>query len=154
MTFQKYIIRLRTNRVYAFNHIGNADETPIYFDMPRAATVNEKGSREVKVLSTGYEKLRVTVMLCVTADGGKLPPYIILKRTLVPKNEKFPTDVIVRAQSKGWMTTDLMEDWTKVVWEHVQEVSIHQKVCWFLMHLKDTRQTRLSRKFADATPTW
>ena len=30
--------------------------------------------------------------------------------------EKFPTDVIVRAQPKGWMTTDLKEDWTKVVW--------------------------------------
>ncbi len=44
--------------MYAFNYIENADETPIYFDMPRGATVNEKGSREVKVLLTSYEKLK------------------------------------------------------------------------------------------------
>ncbi len=46
---------------------------------PEQVTVNEKGSREVKVLSTGYKKLRVTVMLGMAADRGKLPQYIILK---------------------------------------------------------------------------
>lgn len=35
-------------------------------------------------------------MLAVLADGSKLPPYLILKRKLVPKNETFPKDVVVR----------------------------------------------------------
>lgn len=116
LEFQRYIINLRKNRTYTFNNIGNADETPIYFDMPRACVVNEKGAKEVKVLTTGYEKQRVTVMLAILADGKKLPPYIILKRKTIPKKEVFPKDVIVRAQVKGWMTTELMEDWLDKVW--------------------------------------
>jgi hypothetical protein len=44
------------------------------------------------------------VLLCIPADGHKLPPYIILNRKTIPKNEMFPEDVIVRAQKKmyGW----------------------------------------------------
>lgn len=115
--FQRYVMKLRREHSYEHGQIGNADETPVYFDMPRACTVNEVGAREVKVRTTGYEKQRVTVMLCITADGCKLPPYIILKRKNMPKNECFPKDVIVRVQEKGWMTADLMTDWIRVVWE-------------------------------------
>jgi hypothetical protein len=45
----------------------------------------------------GYEKLCVTVMLCLTKNGNKLPPYIILNRKTVPK-EKFCKDVLVWVQ--------------------------------------------------------
>jgi len=58
-------------------------------------------------------------MLAVTADGRKLPPYLIFKRKNVPKGkngEAFPKGVIVRAQAKGWMTTELMKDWLQKVW--------------------------------------
>lgn len=115
INFQRYVIDLRKKLDYPMCHIGNADETPVYFDMPLNRTVTETGAKEVKMVSTGYEKHRVTVMLCVTADGNKLPPYIILNRKTIPK-DKFPEDVIVRAQPKGWMTSELMEDWVKVVW--------------------------------------
>jgi hypothetical protein len=54
-------------------------------------------------------------MLYTAADGHKLPPYIILNRKMIPKNEIFPKHVIVRAQKNGWMTVDLMEDWVKNV---------------------------------------
>jgi len=40
-------------------------------------------------------------MLAATADGRKLPSFLILKRKTVPKSESFPKDVIVRAQEKG-----------------------------------------------------
>ncbi|KAL1421359.1 hypothetical protein MTO96_023153 [Rhipicephalus appendiculatus] len=73
---------------------------PVFFDMPRASTVNEVGAREVRVMTTGYEKQRVTVMLCITADDRKLPPYIILKRKNTPKNEWFPKDVIIECRTK------------------------------------------------------
>jgi hypothetical protein len=55
-------------------------------------------------------------MLAATADGRKLPPLLILKRTTLPKSEAFPKDVIVRAQEKGWMTEELMMEWLKLVW--------------------------------------
>lgn len=100
--------------------IGNADETPVWFDMPRNYTIAEKGTKEVPIKTSGYEKQRVTVMLAITADGRKLTPFVIFKRKTSPKtkaNEKlFPHDVIVRCQEKGWMTESLMLDWLKSVW--------------------------------------
>jgi hypothetical protein len=49
------------------------------------------------VKTTGYKKSHVTVMLCMTANSNKLPPYVILNRKTVPK-ENFCKDVIVQAQ--------------------------------------------------------
>lgn len=54
-------------------------------------------------------------MLACTADGGKLPPYVIFKRKTLPK-EKFPDGVIVKVHEKGWMDEDLTHDWIKTVW--------------------------------------
>lgn len=113
--FQRHVIKLRKQKEYPFGQIGNADETPVYFDMPSASTIAEKGSKTVQIRSCGHEKSRVTVMLAITADGRKLPPYVILKRKTVPK-EDFPKSVIVRAQEKGWMTEELTMDWLKTVW--------------------------------------
>jgi hypothetical protein len=63
----------------------------------------------VALKTTGYEKLHITVMLCITTNG-KLPPYIILNRRTVPE-ENLCKDVIVWAQKNAWMTSELMEDW-------------------------------------------
>ena len=40
---------------------------------------------------------------------------MILRRKTVPK-EAMPPGIIVRAQEKGWMDTELVLDWLKVVW--------------------------------------
>ena len=95
--------------------MGNADQTPVYFDMPSNVTVNMKGAKSVLVKSTGNEKSCITVMLTVTADGQKLTPYVILKRKTMPK-ETLPPGIIFRVQEKGWMNEDLVVDWLKVVW--------------------------------------
>lgn len=65
--------------------------------------------------STGNEKLRVTVMLAVVANGNKLPPYIILHRKTLPK-ENLPQGVIFPCNEKGWMINELTIDWLKSVW--------------------------------------
>jgi hypothetical protein len=85
-------------------------------DMPPNYTLEKKGAKEVLLKTTGCEELRLTVILAATADGRKLPPFIILKRKTLPKLESFPKDVIVRAQEKGWMTEELMLEWLKLVW--------------------------------------
>lgn len=72
--------------------------------------MNEVGAREVRLRTTCYKKQRVTVVLCVAADGRKLPPYIILKCKNMPKDETFPEGVTVRVQEKGWMIRELMFD--------------------------------------------
>jgi hypothetical protein len=53
--------------------------------------------QKVKITTTSYEKQHVMVMLCITADGLKLPPYIILNCKMISKNEMFLKDVIVCA---------------------------------------------------------
>lgn len=121
VSYQGYLLFLRKKYQFLLSQIGNADETPIWLDMPRNYTVNEIGSRQVPIKTSGYEKQRVTVMLCITADGHKLPPYIIFKRKTIPKpkkgsSEAFPPGVIIRAQTKGWMTEELMQDWLEYVW--------------------------------------
>jgi hypothetical protein len=78
----------------------NADETPVFFDMSANTTVDTKGSKSVLVKTTGFEKLRITVMLSVLADGRKLTPFVILKRKKLPK-EKLPIGIIFKCNEKG-----------------------------------------------------
>jgi hypothetical protein len=66
--------------------------------------------------TTGYEKLCDAVMLSITANGNKLPPYIILNRKTVTKDNSCK-DVVVQAQKNAWMTSELMEDWPGYVRE-------------------------------------
>lgn len=115
LSFQRHIIKLRKTHSYPLDQIGNADQTPVFFDMPSSVTVAKRGDKSVLVRSTGNEKSRVTVMLTCLADGTKLPPYLILKRKTIPK-EAMPAGIIVRAQERGWMDTELVVDWLKVVW--------------------------------------
>ena len=75
-------------------NIINMDETPMYFDMGADTTYAPKGSKDVLITTTGYDKLRLTVVLTITASGGKLSPMIIFKNLKnVPKlgaDEKWP----------------------------------------------------------------
>ena len=57
-----------------------------------------------------------TVMLACTADGGKLPPFIIFKRNADHAERRFPTWSYVRNYEKGWMDETLTLDWIKSVW--------------------------------------
>jgi hypothetical protein len=50
----------------------------LLFNMPCNYTIHFKWRKQVGIKTTGYKKIRVTVMLCITAYGNKLPPYITL----------------------------------------------------------------------------
>jgi len=73
---------------------GNMDETPLSFDIPDTRTVDLKVTRDIELTTTGAEKCNFTVILCVTADGGKCDPMVIFKRKTIPK-EDFPNGIIV-----------------------------------------------------------
>jgi hypothetical protein len=106
---------MKKNTITPLNLIGNADQTPVFFDMPMNITVNKKGENSILLKTTGNEKSRITVMLCALADGKKLPPYVILKRKTMPK-EMLPSGIIIRVQENGWMDENLVVDWLKTVW--------------------------------------
>ena len=114
--FHSFIIRKRQINNYGLTHIGNMDETPVWFDMPTSKTVNTKGEKTVLIKTTGHEKSRFTVVLACMADGTKLKPLIIFKRKTMPK-DKFPGGVVVHAHAKGWMDEAGTKLWVSKVWD-------------------------------------
>jgi hypothetical protein len=80
-------------------HIGNADQTPVYFDIPSNVTVNEKGAKTVLIGGTGNEAARIAVKLGVLAYGRKLSPYVILRRKTLPE-EKLLAGLVFRCQER------------------------------------------------------
>lgn len=112
--FQWYVIKRRHEKDYLLGQLGNPDQTPVYFDMPSRTTETTKGAKDVRQLTTGHEHTRFTVMLCCTADGRKLPPYIVFCRKTIPK-QVFPKKVIIRANEKGFMNEEMVKEWFKLV---------------------------------------
>ena len=55
------------------------------FDMPGNFTVDQKGTTDIRNTTTGSEKCNFTIILCITADSGKLPPMVIFKERLFQK---------------------------------------------------------------------
>jgi transposase-like protein len=100
------------------NQIGNFDEVSIQCDMPLDYTVDTKGATEVRIKTTGHEKKRFTVNLCVLKDGTKLPPFVILDRKTLPKICIPESKLIVAANGSGWMNHETLEIWLKKVWKN------------------------------------
>jgi hypothetical protein len=111
--FQSYIIGLRKKTNYDLSQIGNADQTPLTFDLPSDTTIAPKGSSTVTIKTTGNEKNCFTIMLACTADGGKLPPYVVFKRKTMPKLP-FQKGIIVQVHEKGWFDDRITKDWLRV----------------------------------------
>jgi hypothetical protein len=58
----------------------NMDETSIYLDAPSNYTYTKKGSRRVKVTTSGNERTRMSAAYSAAANGAKLPIFIIVSR--------------------------------------------------------------------------
>ena len=115
VSFQKYLINARKRDDYELVQIGNMDETPVWFDMPAARTVESRGAKTVLLKTTGNEKTRFTVVLSCLADGTKLKPMVIFRRKTMPK-DKFCPGVLVHVHPRGWMDEDGVKLWIEKVW--------------------------------------
>ncbi|CAI7803726.1 unnamed protein product [Closterium sp. NIES-54] len=138
-SFREFVRQMQVLNSYPTSLIVNADQTPLFLEMPQERTLEMKGARTVHVRTAGYEKERLTIMLAVTASSLKLPPYVVFKRKTIPK-VKVPrgdsllplrmlfvpmymrmmcimrcTSVVIRAQLWGWMDENLVQDWTTQV---------------------------------------
>lgn len=108
--------QLRTTKRYALDSIYACDETAVFYDNPRPTTVDNIGSKEVSVRSTGHEKSRVTVMLCAKANGEKCKPLILLERKRPLQSlEKFRPHLAVVYGTSGWMDDNVCKDFLKNV---------------------------------------
>ncbi|CAI7863874.1 unnamed protein product, partial [Closterium sp. NIES-53] len=49
----------------------NADQTPLFVEMPAKRTLDHRDARSVPIRTAGYEKTRLTMMLASTASLEK-----------------------------------------------------------------------------------
>ncbi|CAI7918446.1 unnamed protein product [Closterium sp. NIES-54] len=108
--FWQFVRDKRRERGIETTWIINANQTPLWLEMPATTTVDQTGVRSVPIRSAGYQKERVTVMLACTADGMKLRPWVFFKRKTVPKGV-FPPDVVVSCHENGWMDANGVIQW-------------------------------------------
>ena len=97
LKFQRFIIAERKKHEYDLSLIGNADQTPLTFDMPANSTVDPKGTKSVSIMTTGHENDRFTVMLACLGDGTKLPPIVVFKLKTLPNDLVLPPGIHVCA---------------------------------------------------------
>jgi hypothetical protein len=57
-----------------------ADHFAIQLDSPIDRTYDEIGVKRVPVVTSGNEKVKISVMACASADGSKLPLVVLVPR--------------------------------------------------------------------------
>src|SRR5215469_12670791 len=112
--FHKYVINMRKKLCFEIGQLGNMDEVPLTFDVPKNKTVDVKGAKTIMIKTSGNEKTRYTVVLACCADGTKLPLLLIFKRKTLPK-DVIPLGIYVHVHSKGWMDGGEMKLWLEKV---------------------------------------
>jgi hypothetical protein len=116
LAFFDRIDAFRADQVDNNYFIANMDELPVYFDSPYNKTFDFKGNKSVNIKTTGYEKMRFTLILCAYNDGRKCRPTIIFKGLKkVPKGDFKGVEVMVA--DGGSVNTDVMKKWIKTVWK-------------------------------------
>ena len=102
-------------------HMGNANQTPMFFDLPSSVTMNKKGDKSVPVKPTGNERSRVTVMLACLTDWTKLTPHCDFE-TQGCTQRGSPTwqyDACPRnGLDGGWICGGLVQSCSCFPWEH------------------------------------
>jgi len=106
------------------NRIGNVDETPIWFDMTYNTTVAKLGEKSIKVRTFGGERLRISLILCILANGDKLPIFVIFKGSKNGRKENSinnnihvkNNEIYIRCQENAWAYEDVFFEWLTKVW--------------------------------------
>ena len=101
--------------------IGNVDETAIYF---YNTTVQKIGEKSVKVRTFGKDKVRISAVLAILANGFKLPPLLIFRgKTGGPKEKKLQNniycingEVYIKCQDNAWTDNNLFMFWLTNIW--------------------------------------
>ena len=60
-------------------NIFNMDESPIFFKMAPTKTIAKRGKKTILIKTQNQEKVRISIILTISADGDKLKPLIIFK---------------------------------------------------------------------------
>lgn len=131
------------------------DEVPVWFNTPGGRTYDYEGNRTIKILTTGNEKLRFTVVLCTLSTGEKVKPLLIFRTT--NDIEYLDQSVYFIGSKGGSMTGELIEKWRKNCWrvrpnsqvENINGVRSKRKTVlildWARSHLDSELREKLNK---------
>lgn len=120
--FRENIVAAREECAIQEDDIFNMDQLMCWFDMPRHYTYDIRGTKRVRIASTGQTKKGFTVALCASATGVKLPAFLIFKERngnippQILENLELPNNVIIAANKNGWMTLPFLHVWLQTVY--------------------------------------
>jgi hypothetical protein len=117
--YQKFVILLRKKHSYLLSQSGSADQTPVWFNMPESTAIeyggggssssssssrslfnNTFGKTSVQVM-TGAGEHHCTMMLAVTTDSHKLPPFVIFRSSSIGSRRSGSSSLFNRPFGKG-----------------------------------------------------
>ena len=110
-----FVIKRRRKMNYELQNIGNMDETPVWFDMPAARTIDSRGASTILIKTTGRQKLRFTVVLACLADETKLNSMVIFKLERRCQRPSFLLVLWCMSIPNGWMGEDGVLHWIEKV---------------------------------------
>jgi len=111
------VILLRKKHSYLLSQSGSADQTPVWFNMPESTAIecgggssgssssrslfnNTFGKPSVQVM-TGADEHHCTMMLAVTTDSHKLPPFVIFRSSSIGSRRSGSSNLFNRPFGKG-----------------------------------------------------
>lgn len=134
-----------------YQHVYAADETAVFLDPVGGKCLEQTGTKEVSVKTTGHEKLRITVILTARMDGFKCKPYVMLHRKRpVPKiNDMFKGKLVLNWAGNTWMNDVSTEDYLDKVMS--QTLFGSRLLIWdsFRAHISERTKKVLKRKKID-----
>ena len=117
--FTKFNEDLRWDNSFELSQIANMDETPLFMNIPNTMTIAKIGSKEVNIKTHGQERIHVTAILWIVADGTKLPPMLVFKGKQDGRVEKRlhknslvkEKKIFAYCQPKAWNNMTIMKKW-------------------------------------------
>ncbi|CAF0972309.1 unnamed protein product [Brachionus calyciflorus] len=121
------------------------DETSIYLDFPSNYTFEEKGTKRIKTITNGAERVRLSAAFSATADGEKLPVYVLVSRKSDLPNYTPPNNVQIEYKTGATFNEHVVVNYVKrVVVPHMVQKGF-KKVIFFL----DSARCHLTKSVKD-----
>jgi hypothetical protein len=129
--FQRYIRQVIKRHNIAPDNIVNGDETNCDWAPTPKKTLNREGANTVGAQAPTSSQ-RCSTLLCVTAAGNKLPPFIIfsgtkqgtIKRKELVQLTGYPAGNLYTCQKCAWMDEETMLEWVELVWKPFVETRV------------------------------
>jgi hypothetical protein len=113
------LLRREMNRLALHDkpeQVFNLDESAFFVDPSRVKVVSATGASDVHRITTGPGRQCFTVMACVSAAGGALPPLVVFPAKNLHSTWHGTSGIAIAGTTyacslSGWMTTEIFTDW-------------------------------------------